>query len=81
MKKYLTFILMLVLGGVLFIGGFQAAIAQEDDSFMLEEIVVTAQKREQNVKDVPVAISVIGASSLENYDVKNFDDVRAFHLH
>ncbi len=75
MKKFLTFILMLVLGGVLFIGGFQAAIAQEDDSFMLEEIVVTAQKREQNVKDVPVAISVIGASSLENYDVKNFDDV------
>jgi iron complex outermembrane receptor protein len=75
MKKYLTLILMLVLGGVYVLGIFQPAIAQEDDEFTLEEIVVTAQKREQNVKDIPVALSVISENKLENYDVKNFDDV------
>ena len=52
-----------------------SAVHAEDNVFMLEEITVTAQKREQNVKDIPVAISVISESSLENYDVKNFDDV------
>ena len=43
--------------------------------FALEEIVVTAQKREQNVQDVPVAISVMNADSIEKLDIKNFDDV------
>ena len=75
MKKYLIFILILMLGGVFVLGVFQPAIAQEVDEFKLEEIVVTAQKREQNVKDIPVALSVIGENKLENYDVKTFDDV------
>lgn len=38
-------------------------------------IVVTAQKREQNMQEVPVAINVITAESIDNYDVKNFEDV------
>lgn len=38
-------------------------------------IIVTAQKREQNLQEVPVAINVITAESIDNYDVKNFEDV------
>jgi iron complex outermembrane recepter protein len=38
-------------------------------------IVVTAQKREENLQEVPVAINVIIAESIDNYDVKNFEDV------
>jgi hypothetical protein len=36
----------------------------EDDSAGLEEVVVTAQKREQNLQDVPVAITAINAEQL-----------------
>lgn len=32
----------------------------------LEEVVVTAQKREQSVQDVPIAISAFGAETLQN---------------
>ena len=38
-------------------------------------IIVTAQKREQNLQEVPVAINVITTEALDNYDVKNFEDV------
>ncbi len=38
--------------------------AAEDDSAN-NEIIVTAQKREQNIQDVPVAVSVISGAALE----------------
>lgn len=39
-----------------------AQAAAEDDN---DEIVVTAQKREQNLQDVPVAITAIGTEKLD----------------
>ncbi|HNC69061.1 MAG TPA: TonB-dependent receptor plug domain-containing protein, partial [Pseudomonadales bacterium] len=41
----------------------------------LEEIIVTAQKREENTMDVPAAVSVLSASALERLGVANFNDV------
>jgi iron complex outermembrane receptor protein len=41
----------------------------------LEEIVVTAQKREQNLQDVPVAVSAISADQLESRGVAGVTDV------
>ncbi len=49
--------------------------AAEDDS---DVIVVTAQKREQNLQDVPVAITAIGTEKLEQLQVKEFSDVVKF---
>lgn len=40
-----------------------AADAQANDS--LENIIVTARRREENVQEVPLAISVVGAETLE----------------
>jgi iron complex outermembrane recepter protein len=54
------------------------AVAQEaadDDS---DVIVVTAQKREQNLQDVPVAITAIGTEKLDQLQVKEFSDVVKF---
>ncbi|NVJ96868.1 MAG: TonB-dependent receptor [Alphaproteobacteria bacterium] len=46
----------------------QGAQAQDASSdFMLEEIVVTAQKREQSLRDVPISISAIGGEKLNNF--------------
>jgi len=42
--------------------------AQEDGEggFQLEEIVVTAQKREQSVQDVPIAVTVLDGEKINN---------------
>lgn len=41
----------------------------------LEEVIVTAQKREQSLLDVPVAVTAITAAQLENAGVQNFNDL------
>ncbi len=40
----------------------------------LEEVVVTAQKRSENMQDVPVAIVALGTEKLEELHVQNLDD-------
>lgn len=37
-------------------------------------IIVTAQKREENLQDVPIAITAIGTEKLEQLQVTDFDD-------
>lgn len=51
-------------------------VASQDagDSFEFDEIMVTAQKREQSVLDVPISISVIGQSELEALRVEGIED-------
>ena len=44
---------------------------------VLDEIVVTAQKREQSLQDVPIAISAVDASALENNVVADIYDLQA----
>ncbi|MCW3849040.1 TonB-dependent receptor [Sphingomonas sp. LB-2] len=47
----------------------QDVVATPDD-----EIVVTAQKREENVQKVPISIQAIGTTRLDNLNVTNFED-------
>ncbi|HNP64709.1 MAG TPA: TonB-dependent receptor [Woeseiaceae bacterium] len=51
-----------------------AAIAQ-DDGFLIEEIVVTAQKRTERLKDVPVAISVFNSDAIDQTGIRELKDV------
>ncbi len=53
------------------------AVAQQDD-FLLEEIIVTATKREQNLQDVAISMSVMGAAELARTGSVRLDDVTAF---
>lgn len=47
-------------------GGFaQGAHAQEEQPTMVGEIIVTAQKREESIRDVPIAVSAFSAESLD----------------
>jgi outer membrane receptor protein involved in Fe transport len=43
---------------------------------VLEEVVVTAQKREQNLQDVPVAVSAFTGAMLEQSGVKDMFDLQ-----
>jgi len=50
-------------------------IAAAQDDLALEEIVVTAQKRDQSLQDVPVSISVLSATQLEDNGVGDLEDI------
>ena len=41
----------------------------------LEEIIVTAQKREENLREVPIAVSVLSGDDLKNKSISTFDEV------
>jgi outer membrane receptor protein involved in Fe transport len=44
----------------------------------LDKIVVTAQKREQQVQDVPIAISAYSGDFLDRYDITSYEDIGNF---
>ena len=54
------------------------AIAQEAADDDKDVIVVTAQKREQNLQDVPIAINAIGNEKLDQLQVSELQDVVKF---
>ncbi len=51
------------------------AMAQKADP-LLEEIVVVAQKREQNIMDVPVAITAVTGAQIEASGIKDMIDLQ-----
>ena len=53
-----------------------SAIAQETTVF--EPVIVTAQKREQNIYEVPVAISAFTADTIEKQGISNLTDIGKF---
>ena len=50
--------------------------AQGEDASFLEEIVVVAQKREQNLMDVPVAITAVTGAQIEQSGIKDMIDLQ-----
>ena len=55
-----------------------AAYAQSGGGAEVEELVVTAQKREENIQDVPVAVTAFTTKKLEELNVNNFNDYVKF---
>ncbi len=52
-----------------------ALFAAEDElDFSIEEVVVTAQKRAENMQEVPISIQSLGNESLREMGVQNFND-------
>ena len=69
---------MALLGSVVAATIVVPAYAQDDENAVLEEVLVTAQKREQNLQDVAVSIQVLGSEQLEQLNVRSFEDFIAF---
>lgn len=53
--------------------GTSSSVAAASDQ--LETVVVTANKRAENIKDVPVSISVVGGEALEENHITSADDL------
>jgi iron complex outermembrane receptor protein len=70
--------LALLLGAmpVAAVGVSPIALAQEKPVF--EEVIVTAQKREQSIYDVPVAVSAFTAATIEKQGIANLTDIGKF---
>jgi outer membrane receptor protein involved in Fe transport len=65
---------MALLGSVVSATIVVPAQAQDNSDNLLEEVIVTAQKREQNLQDVAVSIQVLGNQQLQDLNVKAFED-------
>ena len=65
-------VVLAVAGAMLAAGG---ASAQSVTDLGIEEMVVTAQKREENLQAVPISISSLGAADIERRGVQNASDL------
>ena len=68
------------MGLVIYVLGAGAARAgpadtPSDDSSALGEVIVTAQRRTEDVKEVPTSISVLGGAALENSHIGGLEDI------
>jgi iron complex outermembrane receptor protein len=54
-----------------------SAMAQQDTT-ALGEVIVTAQKREQSLQDVPISLDALGEEKMKELNVKNFKDYVQF---
>jgi iron complex outermembrane receptor protein len=52
--------------------------AADDNSGGIEEIIVTAQKREQNLQDVPVAVTAFSAATINRLGLTSTEDLAGF---
>lgn len=60
------------------VSGSSAAPDRRDDIPVLDAVIATAQKRSENVMEVPAAISVIGESFLETLNAGQLTDFGAY---
>ena len=67
--------LALTLLSTTMLAGAPAAFAQDAS---VEELVVTAQKREENIQDVPMAVTAFSTKKLEELQVNSFNDYAKF---
>ena len=60
---------------VAFSGASQPAWAQDSEADgMLEEVIVTATRREMSLQDVPMAISAVGQDQIEQLGITNMEN-------
>ena len=56
-----------------------AALAQDaDDDIVLEEVVVTAQKQEQSLRDVPLSVEAVLGDKLTDAGIVRLDELTAY---
>ena len=76
MRKVLMVIFMATIGFRLFLGDVPSMYADEiSDEFTLEEITVTAQKREENQQKVAVAMEVISSEEINELGRNDIDKI------
>lgn len=73
--RNVCFVSIVVLSVLFTFMPISSVFAQGEDTFMLEEITVTADKREENVQKVPLSVSVVSAEEITEKSYKSIDDM------
>ena len=55
---------------------FSGATVAQDDTEIFEEIIVTVQRREQSIMDVPVAVTAVSGAEIEASGIKDMFDLQ-----
>ena len=55
---------------------FSSTVSAQDDDALFEEIVVTVQRREQSIMDVPVAVSALSGEQIQAAGIKDMFDLQ-----
>ena len=53
------------------------AEAQQSSQLVMEEIVVTARKREENLQEIPVTVTAFSSNAIERFDITDLFDIAA----
>src|SRR4051812_28065063 len=56
----------------------QCGAAANADALTLEEVTVTAEKRTQNLQDVPATVSVVGSEEISAFHATQLADIGAY---
>ena len=64
-----------VILSVMSLGSMSSVGFAAEEAFSLEEIVVTAQKRAENLQDIPLAITAMSGDFLEQAGITAVDEV------
>jgi iron complex outermembrane recepter protein len=75
MKKHTLYKSVLLATSALGAGLAMPAVAQQGNTLQLEEIVVTARRREERLQDVPISMTVFTQESMNNANITNASDI------
>lgn len=57
------------------VGGFAVHAIDDEDQFFIEEIVITANKREQSINDVGMSVTALNTDELARKGIRNIEDL------
>jgi len=59
------------------VGGF-ALPAAAQEGVQVEDVIITAQKREQNLQDVPISVTAVSGERLEAAGIENLESLSSY---
>jgi len=62
------------IAAMLVAAGFSVSVQAAEPSLVIEEIVVTARKRQEAISDLPMSITAFSGDQLESMGAENFED-------
>ncbi|MFZ0268641.1 TonB-dependent receptor [Caulobacter sp.] len=79
MRVLHTTLLMTAVSGLALSAGLaRAAEAEANEAAQVEQVIVTAQKREQKTLDVPIALTAYSGAMLEKLGIQEFEELGQF---
>ena len=65
---------LMACGATIGVTAAPAAVAQAQEVAALDEIIVTARKRSENLQDVPISVMAFGADAIAKQGIKSLED-------